>query len=459
LCVILNSPKLAKTIKLLTMKRLFTTFFILFSFTIITAQPWSATDSVISPSTNSTVRDWARGFDFTPNSNITLTHIGKRVPATAGTFIWKIWVTGTQQLVHQQVSTFDTVGVYHYEPISAPVTLNAGTQYTLTLYGDSSGYYFGASSQINSNLTFGTMRYCNNCYAGQPFPTQTFGNYHYGTPDFLFVICTGSTSSNISPTACDSYLSPAGKTYTTTNTYVDTIRNSVGCDSIITINLTVNNSSTDSIAPSVCGSSYIAPSGNYTWTSSGVYTDTLQNAIGCDSIITVNLTLNPYPTVNIDTLSTDTICVQQTTFTLPIATPSGGTYAGPGVTGNNFNASTAGVGSHMITYTYTDTATNCTNSDTITIAVAACVGISENALANIEIFPNPVNEVLNIDFGDEQLSNLSISLKAIDGKQVFELKNVKEGKIVIDMSDYSKGIYMLYISDGVNSYNKKIVKR
>lgn len=273
------------------------------------------------------------------------------------------------------------------------------------------------------------------------------------------MVCTGSTSSNISPIACDSYLSPAGKTYTSTNTYVDTIMNSKGCDSIITINLTVNNSTTNTISPTVCGTSYTSPSGNYVWTSSGVYTDTLQNASSCDSIITVNLTLNPYPAVNIDTLSTDTICVQQTTFTLPTATPSGGTYAGPGVTGSNFNASAAGVGLHMITYTYTDTATNCINSDTITIVVAACVGINENALANIEIFPNPVNELLNIDFGDEQISKLSILLKTIDGKQVFELKNVKEDKLAIDMSDYSKGIYMLYISDGVNSYNKKIVKR
>lgn len=443
------------------MKRIFTTLFILFSFTIITAQPWSATDSVIIAGQNSSgFSGNCRGFDFTPNVNITITKLGKRVPSALGTYTWVIWNTSTMTAVHTQVSQDTLAGQYIYENISAPVTLNAGTQYSLSLYhsGPTAPYYFGTSSQINSNLTYGRMRYCNSCTPGT-YPTQTLSNYHYGTPDFLFVVCTGSTSSNISPTACDSYLSPAGKTYTSTNTYVDTIMNSMGCDSIITINLTVNNSTTDSIAPTVCGSSYIAPSGNYTWTSSGVYTDTLQNASGCDSIITVNLALNPYPTVNIDTLSTDTICVQQTTFTLPAATPSGGTYAGPGVTGTNFNASSAGVGSHMITYTYTDTTTNCANSDTVTIAVAACVGIGENTLTNIEIYPNPVNELLNIDFGDEQISNLSISLKAIDGKQVFELKNVKEGKVAIDMSDYSKGIYMLFISDGLNSYNKKIVKR
>ena len=36
---------------------------------------------------------------------------------------------------------------------------------------------------------------------------------------------------------------------------------------------------------------YTSPSGLYTWTSSGTYTDTLSNSKGCDSIITINLTI------------------------------------------------------------------------------------------------------------------------------------------------------------------------
>lgn len=36
---------------------------------------------------------------------------------------------------------------------------------------------------------------------------------------------------------------------------------------------------------------YISPSGNYTWANSGIYQDTIQNVSGCDSIITINLTI------------------------------------------------------------------------------------------------------------------------------------------------------------------------
>ena len=52
---------------------------------------------------------------------------------------------------------------------------------------------------------------------------------------------------------------------------------------------------------------YISPSGKYNWESSGVFLDTIQNSIGCDSVITVNLTLG-YPVSQALTLSTETVC-------------------------------------------------------------------------------------------------------------------------------------------------------
>jgi hypothetical protein len=51
--------------------------------------------------------------------------------------------------------------------------------------------------------------------------------------------CTNS-SSTISPTACNTYTAPGGQVFTTSGTYTATIPNFVGCDSIITINLTIN---------------------------------------------------------------------------------------------------------------------------------------------------------------------------------------------------------------------------
>ena len=43
--------------------------------------------------------------------------------------------------------------------------------------------------------------------------------------------------------ACDS-LVWYGNTYTSTGTYTDTLQTTTGCDSVVTLNLTINNSAT-----------------------------------------------------------------------------------------------------------------------------------------------------------------------------------------------------------------------
>ncbi len=98
-----------------------------------------------------------------------------------------------------------------------------------------------------------------------------------------------SSSSSVSPSVCDAYTSPSGKIWQQTGVYSDTVKNAQGCDSIININLSILNSTTSTLSPSVCDA-YSSPSGNI-WTQSGVYADTVLNAAGCDSVVTINLTV------------------------------------------------------------------------------------------------------------------------------------------------------------------------
>ena len=50
-----------------------------------------------------------------------------------------------------------------------------------------------------------------------------------------------STAANLTELSCDSYTSPCGNyTWTTTGNYLDTIANMAGCDSVLTIDLTIN---------------------------------------------------------------------------------------------------------------------------------------------------------------------------------------------------------------------------
>lgn len=97
-------------------------------------------------------------------------------------------------------------------------------------------------------------------------------------------------------TACGSFTWIDGNTYTSsTNTPQYTISNgsASGCDSTVNLNLTLNQPSFNTIDINSCGP-YFAANGQ-TYTESSSFTYTIPNANGCDSNITVNLTVYPEP--------------------------------------------------------------------------------------------------------------------------------------------------------------------
>lgn len=112
-----------------------------------------------------------------------------------------------------------------------------------------------------------------------------------------------TTSLTISPTyqftvddtICqgDFYILPGGDTALVSGTYTDSLLTSTGCDSIYVTNLQVNPTFALTQNPAICqGDSFLLPGGGFVGTA-GTYIDTLATNAGCDSIITVNLTVNP----------------------------------------------------------------------------------------------------------------------------------------------------------------------
>ena len=105
--------------------------------------------------------------------------------------------------------------------------------------------------------------------------------------------CT-PTSSIDSHTVCDNYTWVDGNTYTSSNNTAQwTEMNAAGCDSIITLDLTITPFSTSSLIETAC-SFYVAPD-DEVYTSSGSYTATIDNTAGCDSVIYIDLTIDPLP--------------------------------------------------------------------------------------------------------------------------------------------------------------------
>ncbi len=63
------------------------------------------------------------------------------------------------------------------------------------------------------------------------------------------------------------------------------------------------------------------------------------------------------------------MCIGATPVTLGGASPAGGSYAGPGVSGGVFYPAQAGAGNHLISYLYTDPSTLCSNNCFFTVTV------------------------------------------------------------------------------------------
>jgi hypothetical protein len=93
----------------------------------------------------------------------------------------------------------------------------------------------------------------------------------------------------ITASACNSY-ALNNQTYTTSGTYVQTLANAnaAGCDSIINLNLTINNANSSTLNITNCGPYTL---NNQTYSASGTYTQLTQNVAGCDSTITLNLVI------------------------------------------------------------------------------------------------------------------------------------------------------------------------
>jgi gliding motility-associated-like protein len=105
-------------------------------------------------------------------------------------------------------------------------------------------------------------------------------------------VCTPSFAT-LDTTSCSPFTNELGNSFDSTGTYTYALLAASGCDSIVTLNLTIH---------SVSGLQNIFSCGPYTteegtvYNASTVFTTTVQAVGGCDSIITNNLTVfNPAP--------------------------------------------------------------------------------------------------------------------------------------------------------------------
>ena len=124
-----------------------------------------------------------------------------------------------------------------------------------------------------------------------PYGVLIRGIYSWVYPQTIEPVTPKVKYDTISVVSCDNYHWDAtNTTYNQSGEYTFNGKAVNGCDSIVTLYLTINSSASTSITRSACGEYYWEATGE-TYTKSGDYVYTTKAANGCDSTVTLHLTV------------------------------------------------------------------------------------------------------------------------------------------------------------------------
>ena len=256
------------------------------------------------------------------------------------------------------------------------------------------------------------------------------------------VTVTNNVNATISVVSCGSFTAPDDSVYTTSGVYTSVIPSVFGCDSTITINLTINNATDSLITATDCSSFEL---NGQTYTATGIYTQVLTNAAGCDSLITLDLVI----------LGGD--------FATATYTGDSSLVAGPGTAYQWINCETGSVivgetsdtlsitsnGSYAVIIT---NANGC--SDTSACVVIEDLGVKQLSTLELEVYPNPTRDFVHLEMS---VSSAEVVIYDAAGKIINKM-NVNTGE-VIDFRNVEPGVYFLHINAENSETIKRIVKQ
>lgn len=244
--------------------------------------------------------------------------------------------------------------------------------------------------------------------------------------------------------SCDSYTWIDGNTYySSTDTASFTFLDTTGCDSIILLNLTINQSTSNIDFQSACFS--------YTWIDGNTYNEsnntatyTFINTLGCDSVVNLDLSIT-----NVDvsvfsngiSLTSNAIGANYQWFYCDTG------YLIAGADEQTYIPNENGVYAVIITQN------SCI--DTSSCYMVSSVEIIENApLDRIKISPNPSNGLVNIDFKDP--SQITLKVFSTIGKLIFE-DQITDANYQFELKGES-GMYFLELSSKNEKQIYKVLK-
>lgn len=432
-----------------------------------TAATYSVAIAQTSNSGNYTVEVINAGCGSNVTSNIATVTI-ETAPIITTNLTGGNYCEGDPMTLEIQVS--NTVNSYHWwqngnniaitgiptYTVSSVSNTNQGT-YTVVAYNACGGTQ-AQIVNVNVNPNFTQSIHQTLCF-GDSF---IFGNTSYNQTgtytqsyqtingcDSLFTIYINVLPQNVtnfSATICDGQSYTFGsQTLTTSGNYNEMLVDMNGCDSTVNLNLTVIDSSTVFNQTATICQGNVYTFGSLTLTNAGIYNQTFTAVAGCDSVVQLNLTINPLPNVLVTVNGNQLIATSGFASYLwyfnglPINGATSNTYI-PTQAGNY--------------YVEVIDANGCENLSAI-VTYNPSTGIKEDPLLNFEIYPNPSREYVWIK---SQIPS-QVIISDLSGRIIIEIKI--ENEIKLDISELSNGIYLVqYLNNkGAVGSQKLIVNK
>ena len=144
-------------------------------------------------------------------------------------------------------------------------------------------------------------------------------------------------------------------------------------------------------------------------------------------------------------------CLSSSSFQLD-ASPLGGIFSGPGISGDLFIPANAGEGTHEITYLLDDGV--CAVDSSFELLVEECVSVDATTSNDqINLYPNPTSDWIHIDGLKDEME---ISILNLQGQIVVRLK-FQDSTTKINIENYASGVYFLQWQSEEGMQSRKFI--
>jgi hypothetical protein len=348
-------------------------------------------------------------------------------------------------------------------------------------------------ANLNVNVCYGDSALINGNYelASGTFYDTTVSVAGCDSITITNFIVDSSITNSVTASICQGDSIILGGSYqTVAGSYNDVYSTNSGCDSLVNTILSINLSITDSISANICQGDSLFLGGAYQ-TANGSYNDVYSTNSGCDSIVTTTLTVDSAITgIDVQQAACDFVWIDGITYntsdstsSFTLSSTSGcdsivtlNLTINPIVTtivqnGNDIEASSIN-GSAPYTYQWNTGETTAIITPSANGLYSVVVSDADSCFSDtaiflvefvnttgiekwnnsVSIYPNPTSDILTISTG-KYSGLITTNIYDLFGRKIITT-NEKE----ISLKSFADGVYILELTAGKNSYTTRIIK-